>query len=328
MAGGGDTLRPAMGASSSLFLAIVIDIDPVLAEMGPFTLTWSGLFTAFGILAGVTLSVWLARRDGIRPEDAQELALIGIPCALIGARLLHVIEDWGQFADRPLDIVFGITEGGLSLYGGLLGGVVGGLIYAFWRKWPIGIGLDAAAPGMILGLGIGRIGDLISGQQLAERTGLPWGVKYLHPASPQYQHNLVTQDPAQPLLPGDTYAVHPVAGGYELMGAVVILGVLLFVSYRFFKAPGWVFCSFVVMYGTLRFFLSYLRVDEQTVAGVPASQLIAAVTVGLAFIAAGILYRKPGPITPEYALRAWGRLPDDIAQRRDEPNPKPTPTSA
>jgi phosphatidylglycerol:prolipoprotein diacylglycerol transferase len=296
--------------------------------MGPFTLTWSGLFTAIGILAGVILSVWLARRDGIRAEDAQELALIGIPSALIGARLLHVIADWGQYADRPLDIVFGITGGGLTLYGGLLGGVVGGLIYALWRKWPVGIGLDAAAPGMVLGLGIGRIGDLINGQHLAERTGLSWGVKYLHHASPQYQHNLLNPDPAQPLLPGDTYAVHPVVGGYELIGAVVILGVLLLVSYRFFKAPGWVFCSFVVMYGTLRFVLSYLRVDEQTVAGVPASQLIAAVTVGLAVIAAGILYRKPGPITPEYALRAWGRLPDDLAQRRDEPNPKPTPTSA
>jgi len=169
------------------FLSINIDINPVMADFGPFTLTWHGLFTAIGIIGGVSLSVWLAKKDGIPPEVAQEIALVGVPCAIVGARLFYVFEHWDRFGDEPLKIVTGITEGGITLYGGLLGGVIGGLLYALWHKWPIGITFDAAAPGMILGQALGRIGDLINGEHLADRTGLPWGVKYLHPDSPQYQ---------------------------------------------------------------------------------------------------------------------------------------------
>jgi phosphatidylglycerol:prolipoprotein diacylglycerol transferase len=292
------------------FLAINIDINPVMAEFGPFTLTWHGLFTAVGIIGGVSLSVWIAKKDGIPAEVGQEIALVGVPSAIVGARLFYVFEHWDRFSDEPFKIVTGITEGGITLYGGLLGGVIGGLIYALWHKWPIGIGLDAAAPGLILGQGLGRIGDLINGEHLADRSGLPWAVKYLHPDSPQYQWWLNNPDPDDPLRPLDTYAVHPVAGGYEMVGDFVILAILLFVSRRFIRVPGWVFCSYVAMYAILRFILSYFRFDEQTIGNVPVPQLTSGLLLGVAVIAAGILYRKPGPITREYAERVWGDLPD------------------
>ena len=144
-----------------LSLAIEINIDPTIGDFGPFTLSWHGLFTALGILAGVTLSVHLARRDGIPSEIGQEIALVGIPCAIVGARLFFVAEHWGDFKDTPGDIIFDITEGGITLYGGLIGGLIGGLAWGLYHRWPIAIALDAAAPGMILGQGIGRIGDLI-----------------------------------------------------------------------------------------------------------------------------------------------------------------------
>ena len=310
--------------SFATFLAINIDINPVMFDVGPFTLTWHGLFTAVGIIAGVSLSVWLAKRDGIPTEVAQEIALVGVPCAIVGARLFYVFEHWGRFSDEPIKILTGITEGGITLYGGLIGGVLGGLLYALYHKWPIGIGLDAAAPGLILGQGIGRIGDLINGEHLADRTGLPWGVKYLHPDSPQYQYSLRNQDPNNPLAPLDTYAVHPVAGGYELLGDFVILGLLLFVSYRFIKVPGWVFCSYVAMYGVLRFILSYFRFDEQTIAGMPVPQLTSAALLGIAVIAAGILYRKPGPITREWEERVWG----DLKRESDDEDPTEAPPPA
>jgi len=159
------------------------------------------------------------------------------------------------------------------------------------------------------GQGIGRIGDLINGEHLADKTGLPWGVKYLHPDSPQFQYWLNHPDPNHPLKPLDTYAVHPVAGGYELLGDFVILALLLLVMRRIVRVPGWVFCSYVAMYGVLRFILSYFRFDEQTIANVPVPQLVSGILLGIAVLAAGILYRKPGPLTPEYAERVWGDLP-------------------
>ncbi len=310
------------------FLAINIDINPVMFDVGPFTLTWHGLFTAVGIIAGVSLSVWLAKRDGIPTEVAQEIALVGVPSAIVGARLFYVFEHWDRFADEPIKIATGITEGGITLYGGLIGGVLGGLLYALYHKWPIGIGLDAAAPGLILGQGIGRLGDLINGEHLADRSGLPWAVKYLHPDSPQFQYWLRNPDPNEPLAPLDTYAVHPVAGGYELLGDFAILGILLFVCFRYIKVPGWVFSSYVAMYAVMRFFLSYFRFDEQTFSGIPVPQLTSALMLGIAVISAGILYRKPGPITREWEERVWGELrnkPDPDDGPDEDPPPAPAP---
>lgn len=281
------------------FLVIEIHIDPNIGTFGPFTLTWHGVFSAIGIIAGVTLSVWLAKRDGIPSEVGQEVALVAIPSAVLGARLFYVFEHFGDFRSEPWTIITGLNEGGITLYGGLIGGVLGGAIYGLIRKWPVAIGLDAAAPGMILGQGIGRIGDLINGEHLATESNLPWAVRYTHPDT----------------LAELGKAVHPTAGGYELVGDFLILGLLLFVFRRVLKQPGWVFCTYAILYSSMRFVLSYFRIDEQTIPilgnDVPVPQVTAVVVIGMAVILAGFLRAHPGPITREYALRVWGEEPQE-----------------
>lgn len=288
-------------------LAITIDINPVMVDFGPFTLTWHGFFTAVGIIAGVSLSVWLLKKDGIPSEVSQEIALVGVPCAIVGARLFYVFEHWDKFSGDIPGIVTGITEGGITLYGGLLGGVIGGLGYALYRHWPIAVTFDGAGPGMILGQAIGRMGDFVNGEHLAARTDLPWGFKYLHPDSPQYRYFHSDAYGGQRPAPFDTYAVHPTAGGYELVGDFLILGILLFVSRRFLKAPGWVFCSYMALYGLMRFALSFTRMDEQELWSIPVPQLVSGLIIGGAFILAGVFMRYPGPIPSEWADRVWGR---------------------
>ncbi len=286
------------------FLVININIDPTMAEFGPFTLTWHGLFTAVGIIAGVSLSVWLAQKDGIPSEIGQEIALVGVPCAIIGARLFFVFEHWDKFSDDLPKIVFGVTEGGITLYGGLIGGVVGGVGYALFHRWPIAIGLDAAAPGLILGQGIGRIGDLINGEHHATASDLPWAFRYTNPNT----------------LGELGKSVHPTAGGYELLGDLIICALLVFVARRYIKTPGWVFCSYIILYAVMRFFLSFTRLDEQVYFDIPVPQLVSGMLVGGAVILAGILMRWPGPITPEYAERAWGGM-DEPADAGGAPAP-------
>jgi phosphatidylglycerol:prolipoprotein diacylglycerol transferase len=235
---------------------------------------------------------------------------VGIPCAIVGARLFFVAEHWGDFKDTPGDIIFDITEGGITLYGGLIGGLIGGLAWGLYHRWPIAIALDAAAPGMILGQGIGRIGDLINGEHLAETSGLPWAVEYTHPNT----------------LGDLGVAVHPTAGGYELAGDLIIGALLLFVFRRYLRVPGWTFCSYVIMYGAMRFMFSYTRIDEATIGDIPVPQVVSALTVGLAVIGAGVLAKRPGPITQEYAERAWGDLPEDADANGDEPPAEPAGT--
>ena len=283
-----------MDALTALLFAVIdINIDPDIGQFGPFRLSWHGFFTAVGILAGVTLSVNLARKDGIPSEVGQEIALVGVPCAIVGARLFYVGEHWGDFKGSPENILLDITEGGITLYGGLIGGVVGGAIYGIIHRWPIGIGLDAAAPGLLLGQALGRVGDLINGEHHADPSSLPWAVKYTHPNT----------------LGELGVAVHPTAGGYELLGDLLILAAILLVARRYVTVPGWVFASYVGLYGLMRFFLSYTRTDEATLSDVPIPQLVGAITVGAAFLVAGWIYKNPGPITEEWAERV-GRLAD------------------
>ncbi len=276
------------------FLAINIDIDPTMFDLGPLTLTWHGFFTAVGIIAGVWLAVALCKRDGIPTEIAQEIALVGVPSAIVGARLFYVFEHWDKFSGDIPRIVTGLTEGGITLYGGLLGGVLGGLVYSLVKKLPIAITLDAAAPGMLLGQALGRVGDLINGEHWADASSLPWAFRYTNPNT----------------LGEIGKAVQPTAGGYELVGDVIILGLLLFVFRRIFRTPGWLFCTYMVLYGALRFVLSFTRTNEQVIGSVPVPQLVSGIIVGAALVLASILMRWPGPITPEFVARIRRQHPE------------------
>ena len=289
----------------ALLLSITIDIDPDIGTIFGLTITWHGLFTAIGIIGGVSLSVYLAKVDGIPSDVGQELALVSVICAIIGARLFFVFEHWDRFDDDLAGIVLDITEGGITLYGGLIGGVLGGVIYGLYHRWPIGIGLDAAAPGMILGQGLGRIGDLINGEHLSTASDLPWAFVYTHPDT----------------LGELGQSVHPTAGGYELLGDFIILAFLLFVARRFLKVPGWLFCTYAVLYSVMRFGLSELRFDEQTIDGIPVPQIVAAVVIGIAIILAGVLRRFPGKVTEEWEDRVFG--PPLEAEPEDESTPAP-----
>ena len=289
----------------ALLLSITIDIDPDIGTIFGLTISWHGLFTAIGIIGGVSLSVYLARVDGIPSDVGQELALVSVISAIVGARLFFVFEHWDRFHDDLAGIVLDIAEGGITLYGGLIGGVIGGVIYGLIHRWPIGIGLDAAAPGMILGQGLGRIGDLINGEHLSTASDLPWAFVYRHPNT----------------LGELGVSVHPTAGGYELLGDFIILAFLLFVARRFLKVPGWLFCTYAVIYSVMRFGLSEFRFDEQTIDGIPVPQIVAAVVIGIAIILAGVIRRFPGKITDEWEDRVFG--PPLEAEAEDESTPAP-----
>jgi prolipoprotein diacylglyceryltransferase len=101
-------------------------------------------------------------------------------------------------------------------------------------------------------------------------------------------------------------AVHPTAGGYELIGDLAILALLLFVARRWITVPGWSFCLYVIVYGVMRFWLSEFRLDEETAWDIPLPQITSAVMVAIAVMGAGLLVRHPGTITREWRARMFG----------------------
>ncbi len=265
-------------------LTITIPWGPNIVTIGGVVLSWHGLFTALGILGGVQLAIWVGHRIGFDEDDAYSIALVGVPGGVFGARALYVIEHWAFFRERPLEI-FALNEGGISVWGAVLGGVVFGLAFALWRRYDVRRGLDIAAFGLLLGLAIGRLGDLVNGEHLARATTLPWGVVYTHRDSPAFAHSVAV-------------GPHHPATTYELVGMLVLLGLLFPVVERLRARPGVTFFAFLVPYSLLRFVISFLRLDSTGAAfGLDMPQMISVVAILASLPFAWWFWTHPRPIS-------------------------------
>src|SRR3989442_8860455 len=157
----------------ALLLKIDIGIDPTIVDTLGLQITWHGLFTAAGVVVGVAVATAFARRAGYQEDTIYNVALCLVIGGIVGARALYIIEHLSDFTDDPGQII-AVNTGGISIYGALIGGTIGGWLYAIIRKVPdIPRGADIAAMGGILGMATGRIGDIINGEHFADSTSLP-----------------------------------------------------------------------------------------------------------------------------------------------------------
>lgn len=229
-------------------LTIRIGIDPNIGHFGGMMLTWHGVFVATAIVAGVLVADKIARRYGFSEDDIYSIALVGIVTGIIGARVLYLSENFDR-VDWPLGALR-IYEGGISVWGGIIGGLLGGLLYGGWyRRLPLWRGLDASAFGLILGQGIGRIGDIINGEHISRASNLPWAVEWTNPNSMSFGNG-----PSHPVV------------AYEFLGDMVIFGLLFLLLARYRRA-GLTFFSYLILYSTMRFGITYLRWDSKEVLG-------------------------------------------------------------
>jgi phosphatidylglycerol:prolipoprotein diacylglycerol transferase len=251
---------------SLTLMTINIGINPEIHKFGGLLLTWHGVFTAVGIAAGVYLAVLLGKRQGFLEDDIYSVALLAIPCGIVGARALYVVENWhrsGSGLNSVWDI-FRINEGGIAIYGAVLGGIVGGAVYCLFRKLPMRRGGDVAACGGLMGMAVGRIGDIINGEHFAKPSSLPWALRYTNHNSPSFlAHPQCGLDPNLRPTIDKLCGQHP-AVGYEMVGDLLILGVLLFIIW-YVRRDGVAFFSFLLLYSLMRLGVSALRIDSRTI---------------------------------------------------------------
>lgn len=243
-------------------LAIEIGINPEIHDFGGLLLTWHGVFTALGIAAGVWVAVVLGKRKGFLEDDIYSAALVAIPFGIIGARALFVVERWGNSGvENALDVIR-LNEGGISIYGAMLGGLAGGLLYALVRKLPILRGLDVAIVGLLTGMAIGRIGDLINGEHFAKESGLPWAIRYTHLNSPSVV--AYPNCPSVDIATGKCLVAQHPAVVYELIADLLIIG-LAFLIFRYVRKDGVAFFACMLSYALMRFWISELRIDSRVI---------------------------------------------------------------
>lgn len=226
-------------------------------HLGPLSISPHGLGTAVGFLAGARLLLVTTRRLGIDDQVVYAALTRGAIGAVIGARVAYVVNHLGSF-DSPLEWLQ-IWNGGISLLGGIAGGLAFGLPVirrAGVRLWPV---LDGVAPGLALGIAIGRVGDLVVADHLGKPTGFALG--YVCPDG----------DTASPCAAPVGQAVHQPAL-YDLLAAVAILALLLTIRSRRRTYDGFLALLFGALYGTARLVEDFFRVDETHGTGLTGSQ--------------------------------------------------------
>ncbi len=247
---------------------IVIDIDPVIFQVGHFALRWYGLFITAGIFVGFAVALREARRKGVAEDDVYGVGMWGVLGGLVGARLFHVIDRWPYYITHPA-AAFAIQDGGLAIYGAIVGGVAAGAIYARRRGISIPLMLDLTAPALLIGQAIGRIGCLINGDSLGPATNLPWGFVYLNPAA---------------LAPSLGVAYQPVPA-YELLGDLLIFALIWRLRTRL-KVKGALFLVYLTLYSILKFGDTFLRHEVLFLGGFQEAQVLS-MTGGI--VAVGVL---------------------------------------
>ena len=232
---------------------------PVLFRLGDFEVTSFGVMVGLAALVGL----WLFRRElrssGL-PLDATDAGLIGVIGGFLGAKLLWTVE---HATEAPvLELL--LSRGGLSWYGGLIGGVGIGLAYIAFKRWPIVPILAAATPALAFGHLIGRIGCFLVGDDYGTPSTLPWAVAF--PDG----------------LPPTTVPVHPTQL-YEAIG-LGLLGWALTQWRRRGVSDATVLGRYLVTAGVLRFGIEFLRVNERVAFGLSVAHFVSLAAIALGAI--------------------------------------------
>ena len=243
---------------------MLAEFDVLGISIKTFGIFFALNFVAWGLVAGRRL------KELGRPEEwAYEMVLVGVAGGLIGAKLYYVIQHGAEFSFSGL-----VSGSGLVWYGGLIGGIVFMLVWAEWRGFRNLHLADIAGICIPLGYAIGRIGCQVSGDgDYGTTSGLPWAMPYPEGTVP------TTQD------------VHP-APLYETFAmGLVALGLW---HLRDRVRPGVIFALYLVLAGTERFLIEFIRRNTEAFAGLTAAQLLSLVmmVVGAAWIA--VVARRDG----------------------------------
>ena len=258
-----------------------------------FEIAFYGIIIGCGIVGGVLLAQWQAKRTGQDPELYLDLAMIAVVLSIIGARLFYVIFEWDQYKDNLLEIL-NTRNGGLAIYGGVITAIITVYVFSRVRKVPFGLLLDTAGLGLVLGQIVGRWGNFFNREAFGGYTDNLLAMQL--PVS-AVRSSDITAELAEHIVEvgGVSYIqVHPTFL-YESLWNVGVLAFLIWYTKRK-KFDGEVFLFYLLLYGIGRFWIEGLRTDQLIFfgTGIPVSQMIAVgmVAGSLILMAVGRRYKS------------------------------------
>ncbi len=282
---------------------MTISMNPVLLSIGSLEIRWYGICVALAI---VTVAYWtyLQAKKGAKVSQDQILTgvIIGTLCGIIGARLVHVIDEWGYYSNHMDQIIGGA---GLAIYGGILGAALGLFVYSKFSNFKALYLFDVMAPGIALAQIVGRLGCLINGCCHGVACDLAWAVTYTHPNS--YAESL-------------NVPFHPVQL-YEMI-FLLILAIALILLKKKIRFIGSQFLMYFGCYSLFRIAVGFIRENQEVFGGLVQSQVIGIIVAVVCFsglIYQFIKYKKNGDFDPELdAIEHPNYIIEDKAPDTDE----------
>jgi phosphatidylglycerol---prolipoprotein diacylglyceryl transferase len=290
-------------------------IDPIAIRIGDFTVHWYGIIIATAVLAAGLVGTMEARRRREDPDVGWSMLLPVLVLAVIGARVYHVIHEWGFYSQQP-ELIPQIWRGGLGIPGAVAGGVLAIWLYTRWAKLNTLRWLDIFASAMLLGQAIGRLGNFVNQELYGPPTTLPWGI----PIDAEHRIGEWTNLAA---FPEATTRFHPLFA-YEallsLVGLVFILWIGRRLAHRLYD--GDILLIYLMWYSAVRVYLETFRVQNWVILGIPTATWLGVLTFVLAGAFLGLRHARGWGVPG-----AWMREQRDAEERTEPSEPSAEPSA-
>ena len=242
-------------------LGLEFNINPVAFTLGGITVRWYGIIIALALIIGAFFCTRLAKKEGLDPDIITDIVLVGAPLGIVCARLYYVFFNWEQYKGDLLSI-FAIWNGGIAIYGAIIGAVLGAYIYLKVKKLNVLKVFDICIFGLLIGQIIGRWGNFVNAEAYGSITKLPWGMIINNPLS--------------------TEMVHPAFLYESLWNLLGFTGLLIYRKHK--KFDGEIFLLYIAWYGIGRCWIEGLRTDSLMFLGTRVSQLVAVLTATVSVV--------------------------------------------
>ena len=258
-----------------------IEIDPIrVIELGPFSIHIYGLLIGLGLMLAVVYGWRRSREFGIKSDDITDGVLWIVPFAILCARLYYCIFEWEErFASNPISVLY-IWEGGLAIYGGVIGAVIGVAVFCYFKKIKLPALLDLVMLGFLIGQSIGRWGNFFNREAFGAETDIFIRMGLHQNADGTYSSVM--------------HYFHPTFL-YESLWNAAGFVLLHFLSKKR-QYDGQIALGYALWYGVGRVLIEGLRTDSLYWGDFRVSQLLAGVTAVAAAVALFVLsLRKHEP---------------------------------
>ncbi len=258
-----------------LFGQKIFNIDPVAFRIFGLEVRWYGLIICTGIILAVLNTIRCAKKEGISTDDVLDYAIWVVPSGIIGARLYYVLTSLSEY--HSIGEAVAIWNGGLAIYGGVIGGALAVLIVSKIKKISFLKMGDSIATSLLIGQLIGRWGNFCNGEAYGSLEGIDFLGKHI--ATPGLKDSYVLRMVVNSDASYGTEVVHPTFL-YESIWNLIGLLVISYFVYRMKKFDGQIILAYLAWYGFGRFFIEGLRTDSLYLGntGIRISQLLALLT--------------------------------------------------